>query len=74
MLFSELHASILNGKKEKKINVAVVEKQILTKRFHKALRAVILVFSNNEISIPLSFFLLQKLPIVREHQNGFHPP
>ena len=33
MLFSELHASILNGKKEKKINVAVVEKTDTHKAF-----------------------------------------
>ena len=76
MLFSELLASILNGKK-KKISVAVVKKkpQIFTTRFHKPLRDVILVFPNNEISTPLSLlFLMQKFSIVREHQYGFHPP
>ena len=70
MLFSELLASILNGKK-KKISVAVVKKkpQIFTTRFHKALRDVILVFPNNEISTPLSLLFLMQNSLLLENTN-----
>lgn len=74
MLFSELHASILNGKKKKKLVLQYCKKQIITERFHKSLHDAMLEFPNNEISTSLSLFSYAKLPIVREHKYGFRPP